>query len=359
MGQALGTEDSHGCVVHVVDELADRVVSVDAAAGSTTRSEHAQDQSYRSTSSPDIERHEVSSCVGLTTPAERLRMPHPRRRVVKWRTKRGTDIGQNIYEVGRPRCPDHTNFAVHGQNQRVLPQNVYAAFILGYMTALDSAHAVDRTLRTTGPPAVVTVIAQCTLAAFLYMGTVDADGDLESSCAPQLFWLQCAALSAFCCMAVREFIMALEIHFWLQMFNTVPSFERLRIQKYEYCEHRKDVEHNGKGPEAQVLHRPTTGLTSCARAVFYVLILLPNIVATALTLIAGSGTVLRAENRVDLVLNCVAAAFVLDLDDWAYALFLSRTIKNRTEGLPALNRGFREGGERARCCRKYVHRYYF
>ena len=42
---------------------------------------------------------------------------------------------------------------------------------------------------------------------------------------------------------------------------------------------------------------------------------------------------------------------MLELDDIAYALFLSRTAKNITEGMPPLNEGMEEGGKVKECGR--------
>ena len=68
---------------------------------------------------------------------------------------------------------------------------------------------------------------------------------------------------------------------------------------------------------------------------------------------------LRSENRFDLVLNCVAAIFVLDFDDICYTLFLSRTVKLMTEGLPPLNMGEEEGGEWKGNCRTCASMFFF
>lgn len=112
--------------------------------------------------------------------------------------------------------------------------------------------------------------------------------------------------------------------------------EYLRLQKYES---------NHKMRHA--VHRPVTGITPVARFAIYALVLLPFFAATCFNLWAGAGAVLRSGNDFDLVLNNVAAIFVLDLDDYAYALLLPQTIRNATEGLPPLNRADKEGAWRA------------
>ena len=85
-------------------------------------------------------------------------------------------------------------------------------------------------------------------------------------------------------------------------------------------------------------HLPATGITRCQRAFFYVFALAPPVLVTVLVLIAGAGAVLRSGNRFDLVLNTLAAVFVLELDDIFYRILVPKSSRNLTSGLPPLNR---------------------
>ena len=176
------------------------------------------------------------------------------------------------------------------------------------------------------------------LSYYLLVGVINADGDLASECAPDLFFLQCVALTAFVCMAMRDFLEVLEMHQWLQMFKRSASHERLMLQRYQ-------------DQSGFTLHRPTTGLTSCTRIAFYALLLLPCLAVTTLVLIAGSGAVLRSENRFDLRAQLRGGHLCARPDDICYALFTSRSVKSETEGLPPLNMGYDEVGECKGDCR--------
>ena len=55
-----------------------------------------------------------------------------------------------------------------------------------------------------------------------------------------------------------------------------------------------------------------------------------------LVLFGGSGAVLRSGNDFDLVLNSVAAIFVLDIDDHAYALLVPTSSRMLVSRLPSL-----------------------
>ena len=132
-------------------------------------------------------------------------------------------------------------------------------------------------------------------------------------------------------MALRHAIDVLNMHLWLNMFHTSNKHEGLMLQKY------RDKLQNTH-------HRPTTGITRGARAFFYLFALLPELVTTVFVLVAGSGAVLRSANRFDLVLNSVAAVFVLELDNAFYLLLIPQSARNGTEGIPPLNKAGGEGG---------------
>ena len=77
-----------------------------------------------------------------------------------------------------------------------------------------------------------------------------------------------------------------------------------------------------------------TGITPFARGVFYVFVLAPKALLALWLGLAGSGLVLRSESNYDLVLNAVAAGFVLDLDEVAHRVFLPRMKKNMAKCPP-------------------------
>ena len=63
---------------------------------------------------------------------------------------------------------------------------------------------------------------------------------------------------------------------------------------------------------------------------------LPKLVIAAVTLVYASGYVLAAETNEDIILNAVAAVFILDIDDYAYHFFVTKTQQILVEGLPSL-----------------------
>jgi hypothetical protein len=243
-------------------------------------------------------------------------------------------IGETLSRVGDPFSPEQQNIENLGVFQRELPKNVYAAVILVYLNGETASEGFVRVIRSVSVPLVLCTVAQVTLAAYLRAGVLEVQGDLAPDCTETTWWLRCVALFAFVGLCVQHMIMTLQMHQWLELFPRSSSHAQLQLQKFI----SKDAS------TRHVVHRPVTGITVCERVAFYTFVLCPLLLSTCFTLWAGSGAVLRSGSDFDLVLNNVAAIFVLDLDDYAYLLLLPQTIRNATEGLPPLNRGVEEGG---------------
>ena len=119
---------------------------------------------------------------------------------------------------GKPFIVAQRNRAEFGKFQRVLPENIYAATILLYMSA---AHwdktegdwvpgrwdeALSKTLKVCVAPLIVTISMQVTLAWYLYISVIEVDGDLVAECRSDLLWLQVVAL----CHSTRDGVKVLQ-----------------------------------------------------------------------------------------------------------------------------------------------------
>ena len=79
------------------------------------------------------------------------------------------------------------------------------------------------------------------------------------------------------------------------------------------------------------LCRPLTGITKWERAAFYLCVLLPKLGIAAAVAEAGAGAVLRSGNNFDLVLNALAATFIIEFDEWAYGMLIPSALRNLCE----------------------------
>ena len=262
--------------------------------------------------------------------------------------------GAELCPVGEPFNPAELKQenGEAGNFQRVLPQSIYSAFLLTWLNSDTFSGAIGQSLLFTLLPLVATVGAQIILAYYLLLAVKDVDGDLAPDCAGTPFLLQAVALTAFVALIVQEATQVLDMHLWLHMFKSADVHELMKLQKYkEKIEvptswSTKDMTLQADGEVTfdkmktleVISHRPTTGLTRCERAVMYLLVLLPNLAITGLVMAAGSGAVLRSSNRFDLVLNTVAAIFVIELDDIFYFLLLPHSTRAYLEDTPPLSR---------------------
>ena len=239
-----------------------------------------------------------------------------------------------VQRDGAPFRPMEQMMLSHGTMQRVMPMNIYAAFILTWLSSPTVEFARILTIWQTLPALSVTIVLQVTFGMFLYGAVLDADGDLARTCDHSTVWLRWIALSAFTMLGLKELLDAWNMHLWLQLFPRSISHQPLELQN-----NLRASRAPGPGWERTKVsvHRPTMGIPRLARASFYAFAIIPNVASSVLVLIAGSGAVLRSANDFDLVINSVAAAFVLELDALVYTLLIPASTKALSQGLPPLN----------------------
>ena len=92
--------------------------------------------------------------------------------------------------------------------------------------------------------------------------------------------------------------------------------------------------------EGTEVTRPASGMTHGERALFYVVVVAGKLAVALLILVGGTGLVLRAGTNYDLLLNAVAAAFVLELDEVIYNVLVPNSLKKTPSGTCMLPLGF-------------------
>lgn len=265
----------------------------------------------------------------------------------------GKPVGEEIHAIGPAYHPEDELYkGTEGEKGRVVPKNVYTGAMIQYLVV--SKSRLCHVLLKFALPISLTLVVQVTLAYYLWRGVGEADGDLAADCASTDLYLQLAALTAFVCFAMRDALDLLDVHLWLAMFpengppdrplreDGSPWNGRLKFRDYQNQNDRKLV-------------RPETTIQRRARITFYLVFLLPWFLVTSFTTLAGSGALLRSENRFDLVLNTVAACFVLQLPASMYSLLVPRPVRMITEAIPPLNVGRKEGGQCVSLCRELSH----
>ena len=248
---------------------------------------------------------------------------------------------ERLVEVGAPFNPEERNEDTLGIYQRNVPRTVYSAIILEYLCEQNATDGIMVVVRTALLPLALTMVAQLSFAWFLRLGVLDVQGDLADTCFESSFWLRCVALFAFIGLSIGHLFQVVEIHLWLSMFKTSAGYEKLMLQRLHTLDHSQVTRDTDSSNRA--VHRPVSGLMKVERVCFYLFLLIPSAFSTMFVMWSGGGALLRAQNDVDLVLNVVAGFFVVELDNYAYTLLLPPTIRNKTENLPPLNLGLKEG----------------
>jgi len=78
---------------------------------------------------------------------------------------------------------------------------------------------------------------------------------------------------------------------------------------------------------------PLTGVTRVERTAFW-LMLVGKLAASVIVIIAGSGAVVRSGNDFDLIVNTLAAVFIVDIPALAYKVFLPPAYKRLVKDIP-------------------------
>lgn len=235
--------------------------------------------------------------------------------------------GFEIEEMGRPFSgPSVGQMLRAGLYERSLPCTIYAHVVVSWLNlrhgSLAEFVSVEMPLVA---PLLLSVTAQVSFAAYLDAAVWDASGDLGTDCNDTSTWLRWVALMAFICLVVKDVVETWELYLWLSMFRSCQMHERLQMQRYRHSTLSLEF----------VVTRPVSGITPVARGCFFIL-LIAKLAIAPIVLLSGSGAVLRSGNDFDLILNSIAAVFVIQLDDTVCEMFIPRVFKRLLVGLPAL-----------------------
>jgi hypothetical protein len=129
-------------------------------------------------------------------------------------------------------------------------------------------------------------------------------GELDAHCDGGSDLLRGVATAVFMSLVLSDMLETYDIHLWLTMFPTCAEHEKLKLCEFE--------DPDATGPRAgTIVIRPVTGITVSTRIFFYLLVVAGKLFMAVAIAIAGAGLVLRASTDFDLILNAVAAGFVL------------------------------------------------
>jgi len=212
--------------------------------------------------------------------------------------------------------------------QRKLPGNIYTAVIVTWLNL--SKGSCFEFLVVQLPIVFALMIslgAQYILTYYLKQSVHNGDGDLGDDCMGTTPLLRYTATVCFISLSIQDLQETWDMHLWIDIFPRAAAHEKLRLRQFVAGAD------DGAGPKHS-FYKPATGIVSAARFLFYVTVSCKFGMALYVML-TGAGAVLRSGNDFDMVLNTVAAVFVLDLHDVAYTLLVPERCKV-IDRLPAL-----------------------
>jgi energy-converting hydrogenase Eha subunit G len=252
--------------------------------------------------------------------------------------------------------PAIKNLKEGGRFQRQMPESIYSAVIIGWLTLNSAAFQPApqwRRLAHVFYGALLAALAgsivlQLGFAFYLYRAVHgDADGDERalSDCTASSFTLRTLALSAYVGLVVNDLFQTYEMHRWLRLFptaSTMAEYLLLDQQSFKYYIPHPRPRPGMSEEQRWVAMEETrivtlSGFTRAERLAFYALSLAPKLLTTLAVLVAGSGAVLRSADDFDVVLNATAATFILELDDAMYALLVPEQLKRVCGQVPPIS----------------------
>ena len=211
--------------------------------------------------------------------------------------------------------------------QRKLPANIYTAVIV---TWLNLSRGSCFELLVIQLPIIfalmISLAAQYILTHYLKQAVHNGDGDLGDDCMGTTPLLRYTATVCFISLSIQDIQETWDMHLWIDIFPRAAAHEKLRLRQF--------VAGGDDGSPKHAFFKPATGIVTGARFLFYVTISC-KLGMALYVMLAGAGAVLRSGNDFDMVLNTVAAVFVLDLHDVAYTLLVPERCKV-IDRLPAL-----------------------
>ena len=233
-----------------------------------------------------------------------------------------------------------------GKRQLQLPESIYGAAIMVVLNR--PTESTRRDLCGKFFPVyfalLITTCMQVIFAMFLRNSVTTAGegspmGDLAGTCDCTDAKLRMLALMAFTTFIANDVAESFTMHRWLWLFAATDRHEQLKMRNFRYSTEsmRQERDLENAPSRRRRLCRPATGITKWERAAFYLFVLTPKLGIAGIVAWAGSGGVLRSGNNFDLVLNALAATFVIELDEWAYKMLIPLSLRNLCEHTGPIN----------------------
>lgn len=217
-----------------------------------------------------------------------------------------------------------------GYITRTMPETIYTAVIISSMTAdgwMDTVVIVLPFIAVL----LATLLVQLTLLVYVYDAILHPDtgtsGSLASECIPAdegNALLRNVALLTFVSSVFKSMRETCEMYFWLSIFRKTKLRARhVPLRVVASRGRRGSVANLAASSLETTTTKPASGLTGRERLSFR-LLLVSKVLVEVATLFVGSGAVLRSASKLDVVLNAVAATFILDVDDCFFVIFTGK-----------------------------------
>mmetsp|Transcript_139440 Transcript_139440/g.246027 ORF Transcript_139440/g.246027 Transcript_139440/m.246027 type:complete len:302 (+) Transcript_139440:54-959(+) len=240
--------------------------------------------------------------------------------------------------------PDIKNMKEGGRFRAQLPKTTHAAVILFHLNRFGEHQDAEMVRQVVNNEwgnrdfakwfgllltLFLALVTQLAIAFYLHGAVVDVVGDLTEDCSETSTMLQLIALNIFVVSWIKDCLETWHMYLWLSLIE--------EGQNTVLCVHQMEDTTDGLHPKLMRPHGMS--MENSRRWYFYVVGIFSKALVAFIVLISGSGAILRAGDECSLVLNTLAANFVLEVDDLFYAVFVSQKRQFMSGTVPAF--GFR------------------
>lgn len=238
--------------------------------------------------------------------------------------------------TGAPFEPDEEHRRAGGHFRRSLPEDIYSAVILQWMQTEGVTTGMCSLIFGGAVPALLISFAMQVYFGMCFVRITLANGldggEFNADCSGGDPILKFLSTVPIILIVLHDLLTTYDMHLWLCMFPHAATKRELYLQRFVDCEAHLS---------STTLLQPApgrAGLTSAERVLIYSVIIFGKCAIALLLLVGTVGFLLRTPNDFELILNAVASAFVIEIDELLYTTLVPNAMRAGSSGFPPLSR---------------------
>eukprot|EP00930_Biecheleria_cincta_P101022 TRINITY_DN92654_c0_g1_i1.p1 TRINITY_DN92654_c0_g1~~TRINITY_DN92654_c0_g1_i1.p1 ORF type:complete len:286 (+),score=49.77 TRINITY_DN92654_c0_g1_i1:72-929(+) len=194
-----------------------------------------------------------------------------------------------------------------------------------------SGYAILAALGVYMPAALGQIVVLVFQAVLIYGVKLMTEDMPDHTCTDGNFALRVVCVCLFTIACLSDLSKTYSMHLWLQR---LPASKRTAegLQLIMFDKFYEDEDYKVQYPNCKA----KTGITVVVRSLLYAFVLLPKVAVAVGLLVFGTPYVAQAAGNEAIIMNSVALAFVMDVDDMVFTFVATGDLKQILDSLPPL-----------------------